>query len=159
MNDPMLLVVAAAEHPLIDIDWTIGVQFVIFVVTGFVASKLLFRPYLSLRDNRKQGIEGQREEAERFKAEAEARFRDYEQQLASARTRAHQESRKLQAEALLQERKLTKETADKTASFLRENRDTIASEVARAREELRSNTTDLGQKLASRLLGRKVASS
>ena len=156
MNDPMLLSVAAAEHPLIDIDWTIAIQFIIFVATAIVASKLLFLPYLKLRDSRHEGIEGQRAQAERFKAEAEARFHDYEQKLAAARARAHQENRKLQAQATTQERELVKEANARAAAYIAENRQTIATEVEQARKALHDKANGLGQQLAAKLLGREV---
>ena len=49
---------------MIDIDLTAVVQFVLFLVTLFISNKLLFQPYLVLRERRKAGIEGARNEAE-----------------------------------------------------------------------------------------------
>ena len=47
----------AAGHPLIDIDLTVFVQFGLFLLLFVVANKLLFQPYLALRERRKAGIE------------------------------------------------------------------------------------------------------
>ncbi len=46
----------AAGHPLIDIDLTVFVQFALFLILFVVANKLLFQPYLQLRERRKAGI-------------------------------------------------------------------------------------------------------
>jgi hypothetical protein len=45
--------VALAAHPLIDIDLTVLVQFGLFLVLFYATNKLLFQPYLALRERRK----------------------------------------------------------------------------------------------------------
>jgi hypothetical protein len=76
---------AAAGHPLIDIDWTVAVQAVLFLVMFVLANKLLFQPYLALREKRIAKIDGAREEAVRINAEVDAMRADYEQKLAATR--------------------------------------------------------------------------
>src|SRR5688500_6471443 len=97
----------ASGHPLIDIDLTVFVQFGLFLLLFFAANKLLFQPYLKLRERRKEGIDGARAEAERMTAQADAKLADYEKQLTSARTRANEEGRKVRAEATTHEKQVT----------------------------------------------------
>ena len=54
------------EHPLIDIDHTVWIQLLLFFVVAFIASRLVFRPYLRMRDERTAGIEGARDEGARL---------------------------------------------------------------------------------------------
>src|ERR1700716_2644189 len=105
MDQP--LVTLAAGHPLIDIDWTVAVQFGMFLVVFFVANRMLFQPYLRLRERRRAGIEGARAEAYRMTATADAKLADYEKQLKSARDRANDEGRKVRAEAAAHEKQVT----------------------------------------------------
>ena len=56
MQPTSLVEVAAANQPLIDIDGTVIIQFVLFVVMFFAANKLLFQPYLKLRAKRIAGF-------------------------------------------------------------------------------------------------------
>jgi hypothetical protein len=72
--DPTVLVTIAAgdSHPIIDFDYTVVVQLVLFLILFLVANKLLFQPYLRLREKRQAGIEGARHEAERMSAEADS---------------------------------------------------------------------------------------
>src|ERR1041384_3118999 len=105
--DQTPIVSLAGGHPLIDIDWTLFVQFALFLVLFWVANRLLFQPYLQLRERRRAGIEGAREEAERMTAEAEAKLADYEKQLAQARNRANEEGRKVRQAAAAHEREVT----------------------------------------------------
>src|SRR5579862_4981384 len=97
--DQSPIVSLAGGHPLIDIDLTVVVQFVLFLVLFVVANKLLFQPYLQLRERRKAGIDGARAEAERMTAQADAKLADYEKQFAAARDRANEEGRKVKQEA------------------------------------------------------------
>jgi len=60
------IVSLAAGHPLIDVDGTVVVQFVLFLALFAVANRFLFQPYLALRERRRAGIEGAREEADRI---------------------------------------------------------------------------------------------
>ena len=40
------------DHPLIDIDFTVFIQLLLFFVVAVIGSRLLFRPYLRMRDER-----------------------------------------------------------------------------------------------------------
>src|SRR5688500_20273796 len=97
----------ASGAPLIDIDWTVLVQFGLFLLLLLVSNSLLFQPYLRLRERRKEGIDGARAEAERMTAQADAELAGYEKQLAAARSRANEEGRKLRAEAAGHEQAVT----------------------------------------------------
>jgi F-type H+-transporting ATPase subunit b len=108
MNPTALFSVAASEsHPLIDIDLTIVIQLGLFLVMLVVCNKLLFQPYLRLREQRADKIDGARAEAERMTAEADTKLADYERQLAAARARASDEHRRIRAEAAAHERDVT----------------------------------------------------
>src|SRR4051794_23758886 len=79
MNPLYALAAAAAKDPpIIDLDSTVLVQLVIFIITAVVLSRFLFKPYLAVRAARGAGIEGARDEARRMDEEAKARIADYE---------------------------------------------------------------------------------
>jgi len=155
MDQP--LVSLASGHPLIDVDGTVVVQFGIFLLLFFVANAFLFQPYLRLRERRRQGIEGARAEAERMSAEAEAKLADYEKQLASARSRANDEGRKVRAEAAAHEKDVT----DKARAAAQQSIDQAAAkmrqETEAARLQLLPQANTLAKQIASKLLGREVA--
>ena len=100
MTQPVLMTLAsAAEHSMIDIDSTAFVQFGIFAILALVATRFLFTPYLKMREEREDGMEGARKDAENLSAEADAKLADYEEKLASARARAQIERPNIRAEA------------------------------------------------------------
>ena len=147
----------AAAHPIIDIDSTVFVQFGLFFLLLVVANKLLFQPYLKLRERRKEGIDGARAEAERTTAQADSKLADYEKQLATARNRANEEGRKVRAEAAANE-KTTTDTARATAQkSIDEATAKMRAQAEAARLQLLPQANAIAKQIASKLLGREVA--
>jgi F-type H+-transporting ATPase subunit b len=157
MDHSALSTVVASGHPLIDIDWTAALQFILFVVTYLVANRLLFQPYLDLRSRRKAGIDGARSEAERMTAEADAKLADYEKQLAVARNRAAEEGRKIRGEAVAHEREVTDKARATAQTAIDEAQAKMRAETETARGQLMPQANALASQMASRLLGREVS--
>lgn len=147
----------ASGHPLIDIDSTVFVQFGLFLLLFVVAKKLLFKPYLDLRERRKAGIDGARAEAERMTAQADAKLADYEKQLAAARNRANEEGRKVRAEASAHEKDVTDKARAETQKAIDEATAKMKQETEAARLQLLPQANTLARQIASKLLGREVA--
>lgn len=155
--DETPIVSLAAGHPLIDLDATVVVQFVLFLVLFVVANRLLFQPYLRLRERRKEGIEGARAEAERMTAQADAKLAAYEKQLAIAREGANEEARKIRAEATRHEREVTDQARALAQKALDDAQATVRRETEAARSQLMPQADALARSIASKLLGREVA--
>ena len=157
MIDQASSAIASGAHPLIDVDGTVVVQFVLFLIMYVVANKMLFQPYLALRERRRAGIEGARAEAERMTAEADAKLADYEKQLATARAKGNEEGRKLRTEATAHERDVTEKARTAAQKAIDEASTKMRAEVEEARSKLMPEANVLAQKMASKLLGREVA--
>lgn len=157
MEQTLVSTVASGGQPLIDIDLTAVVQFGLFVLIYLVANKLLFQPYLKLRERRKAGIEGAREEAERMTAQADAKLADYQKQLAVARDRAGEEGRKVRAEAAAHEKEVTDKARASAQKAIDEAQTKMRSETEAARVQLMPQAEALAKSMASKLLGREVA--
>ena len=155
--DQTPIVSLASGHPLIDIDLTAVVQFCLFLLVYWIANRLLFQPYLALRERRRAGIEGARAEAERMTAQADAKLADYEKQLAVARNRANEEGRKVRLEAAAHEREVTEKARAATQAALLEAQTKMRAETETARGELLPQAESIARAIASRLLGREVS--
>ena len=142
---------------IIDIDWTAAVQLGLFLLLFLVCNALLFQPYLRLRARRREGIQGAREEATRMTAEADARLADYESKLATARTRAGEEQRKVRAEAAAYERETTDAARKAAMKALDEANAKVQADTEAARKQLLPQAQVLAKTMASRILGREVA--
>lgn len=155
--DRALVTVAAGDsHPLIDIDWTVGVQALLFFAMFLLANKLLFQPYLRLRDKRIAGIDGARAEAERMSAEADAKLLDYETKLKAARGRAADEQRKVRADATKHELQVTEHGRKTAQTALDEAMTRVQRDTAAARAELAPTANVIARQMVKQLLGREV---
>ncbi len=150
------IAIASGDHPLIDIDGTMFIQFGLFLVLYVVANKMLFQPYLRLRDRRRAGIEGAREEAEKMTGQAEAKLAEYEKSLAVARAKGNEEGRKLRAEAAAHERDVTEKARTSTQKAINEAQDKMRAQTEAARKQLMPEAAALASRMASKLLGREV---
>jgi len=150
-------VAIASGHPLIDIDLTAVVQFALFLLIYWIANKLLFQPYLALRERRKAGIEGARAEADRMTATADAKLAEYQKSLAVARERAGEEGRKVRLEAAAHEKDVTDKARTSTQKAIDEAQAKMRSETEAARGQLLPQADALARSIASKLLGREVA--
>lgn len=155
--DQTISIVAAGGHPLIDIDATAFVQFGLFLLLMFVANKLMFQPYLALRERRKAGIEGARAEADRMTAEADAKLADYEKQLSTARARANEEGRKIRAEAVTHEQDVTNKARATAQAAIDDAQAKMKQQTEAARAQLMPQADAIAKQIASKLLGREVA--
>ncbi len=144
------------EHPLIDIDHTVWIQLVLFLIVALIGSRLLFRPYLRMRDERSAGIEGARDEAARLSAEADARLAHYESEIASARARANDERRTMRTEAATRQREATETARAQAASAFESARLRVERETNAARQQLMPRAAQTAEEIAGKLLGRKV---
>jgi len=151
------IVALAGGHPLIDVDGTVVVQFVLFLALFALANRFLFQPYLALRERRKAGIEGARAEAERMTAQADARLAEYEKQLAVARERAADEGRKIRLEGVAHEREVTGQARAAAQRATDEAQATMRRETDTARAQLMPQAAALANAISSKLLGREVA--
>lgn len=157
MNPTALVPVAAGNVPLIDIDLTVAIQLLLFGVMFFAANKLLFQPYLKLREKRIAGIDGARAEAERMSATAEDKLADYESKLAAARAKAADEQRKIRAEAAAHEREVTEKARTTAQKSLDEASAAVRRETDTARTELVPQAQLIARRMAKQLLGREIA--
>lgn len=155
--DTVVGVAAGNSHPLIDIDGTVFIQFGLFVVMFFAANKLLFQPYLALRERRIAGIDGARAEADRMSAEADAKLADYEAKLAAARAGAAEEQRKIRAEAAAHEREVTDRGRAAAQQAMDEATARVKAETAAARKDLQPQADAIARRMVTRILGREVA--
>src|SRR5690242_16895869 len=95
-----LLTLAPEEGPppLIDVDGTLLVQLALFLIMLAILSRVLFRPYMKLREARHKGIEGARQDAHAMQERAKTIIADYDNKLSQARLRGGEERTRLRAE-------------------------------------------------------------
>jgi F0F1-type ATP synthase membrane subunit b/b' len=157
VNPTLLLAVAAKDPPLIDLDSTVIIQLVVFILTALVLSRFLFRPFLAMRAQRTEGIDGARETASRMEEQARAQITDYESRFAKAKTKANDERAKVRNEAAERERDITDAARKQTEAAIESARATLNVEAESARKSLEPRAQEIARSIAQKVLGREVA--
>jgi len=146
-----------APPPLIDVDGTVLIQFGLFLVMLFVLSRFMFRPYLKLRDLRKEGIEGARQKAVDMDERAKKIVSDYEENLQKARQRGAEERLRLRQEGAARERQIVGAAREEVGRTTEAAKANVAKQAGEAKAQLDAQAQVLARQMASKILGREVA--
>lgn len=145
-------ITALASVPLIDIDGTIAIQFVLWFSVFILGGRWLFKPYLKMRAARFEGIEGAAAKAAAMVEEAEKKSAKYETELQKARERAADERRILRTEAATYKKEVTEKAKADAAKLLADSKATVAQQTASAHKELMPQAGALADAMVEKLI-------
>ncbi|MDF2697662.1 MAG: synthase sector subunit b [Labilithrix sp.] len=141
----------------VDLDASLLVQIVLFVVLLLILKPLLFEPMLKLFEEREKRIEGTRREASKEDERSAKALAKYEAVLAKAREAGAAERDALRAEGLRKEAEIMAGVRSVAAATIEQGRAALANEAKKTRTDLSAETAVLGRTIASRVLGREVS--
>ncbi len=153
-----LLFAVASERPLISFDGTLVVNIVLWLVLFVLLRPLLWEPMIKLFAAREGGMGGSRDEAKRLEAEAQVKREEYETKLKAARSAAATERDRIRSESLKREAEIIGEARNKVAEAIDAQRATLKVEREKLSAELKTMIPALAKDIASKALGREVAS-
>ena len=141
---------------MISLDYTILLQMLLFVFLWIVLTRVLFRPYLSLLEERERKTEGAEEESTSLEQEGERLRALYEEGIAKARAAGAAAK-----EAILQEVRQQREQAlsrarEEAFKSLEQVRLDIRNEVSRERGNMSREAEIIAQEMVGKVLGRRV---
>ncbi len=142
----------------VDLDGSLFIQLGMFLVLLLVLKPMLFDPMLKLFEEREKRIEGTRHEASKEDERSAKALAKYEAIVGKARDAGSAERDALRQTALKQEAELMTRVRAETAGTLERGRAEISKEATAARGQLKNDARSLGREIASRVLGREVAS-
>ena len=157
--DYLALLAASGGHkapPLIDVDGTVFVQFAIFMVLLFVLNTFVFKPYLAMRRDQEDSIEGAKARATSEQDNASEMLAGYEAKLLSARKEAAAERLVVRADGESKAQKtlaIARKSAEKQVVDAREKLEKVAPA---ARLALRTRADQLAKVVAAKVLGRAI---
>ncbi|MGH7829798.1 MAG: ATP synthase F0 subunit B [Candidatus Binatia bacterium] len=141
---------------MIALDYTIIVQIVSFLLLWFFLSRLLFRPFLRLLEEREQRTEGARAEAALLREEAERLRAEYEEQVMRAKDEGASIKEALRHEAAKARERLLGEARETASRRLEAMRAEMQRELQRGRELGAREADAVGAQMVEKILGRKV---
>lgn len=142
----------------IDLNKTVLLQMVIFAVLIVVLKPLLFDPILKVFALREERTEGERERARKLQLKAGDLLTRYEQELERVNEEASKERDQARIETARLEAEILDAAREVTQSIEREGRERIEREVSQLRADLQRQSQLIARQIASKVLGREVAS-
>ncbi len=141
---------------MIEINLTIVIQILQFLIVVFVLNRLLFRPISQVIDERQGKISAWEENTRNLKETASLKLEDYEKQLRKERVQARENQEQLNQELKQKEEENLRAVSEEAAQIVASTQQALAEERERLRLELRHQATELSQILVEKVLGRRL---
>jgi len=142
---------------MIEINLTIVIQVLQFLVLMFILNRLLFKPISQVMAERKAKINAWEEKTQNLQDSARVKLEKYENQLREERTQAQERQEQLTKELKKKEEENLRTVSEEAAGLIASAQRVIVEETERLRLELRQQAVELSQILAEKVLGRKVS--
>jgi len=155
---PVVSLAAEAEHApgIINLNLTLLLQTINFIILAIVLYKFLFKPLGSFMEKRAEGIRHSLEEAKQARDEVVRTRSEYEESLRAARQEAAALRQRMDREITEERERLIQQSREEAHRMISQARAEIQQEVRRAKAELRDETVTLSLTAAERLLQRNL---
>ena len=141
---------------MVDIDITLIVQIINFLVLLIILNALLLKPVVKHLNERDGNISSSHEEAKANMDRAGAMLTGFEVELAETRVTASQAYNGLQQEGMAEQKTMLAKAKADAQDKVEKARKEIEGEAARARQIIKSEMEKLPKDIAAKLLGRAV---
>jgi len=142
---------------MIHLDISILYQVALFVVLWLILSKLLFKPYQNLLDERERKTTGAQHDSSELEHEGARLKSQYEQRIAQAQTAAYAAKDVILQDARQQREKILGQARDEAAKELDQVRRDITDALEHEKRLADAEVSALARDMVSKVLGRSVA--
>lgn len=142
---------------MIEINFTIVIQVLQFLILVFLLNRVLFRPVSQVMAERQEKIASWEEKTRGLQETARLKLKRYEHQLQAGRAQALQRQEELTKELMKKEDEGLRAVSEEAASLVASTRESLKEETERLRQELRRQSREMSQMLTEKVLGRKVS--
>ena len=141
---------------MIDINLTIVIQVVQFLLLLFILNRFLFRPTINLIEEREQKITTWKEETKNFHESMQARLQSYENEILEAKAQAQEQQELVTVELQKEEDKKLEAVSEEAVRIVVSTREKLQEETELLRGQLREQAEEMSQLVAEKVLGRKA---
>jgi len=138
---------------MIDINYTLLIQAVIFIIFVFLINQFLFRPVVRLLEKRKEATTGSQEKALALQQRAEDEAALFEEKLARARQDAALERDGIRKDALEEQKVVIERAKRAIGTDVPALREKALKEAKKVEEILRKELEPLAKQIAEKVLG------
>jgi F-type H+-transporting ATPase subunit b len=141
---------------LINLDSSLIVQGINFLILLFILKRLLYKPFLAKMEERTQAIQKSLDEAQAARAQAARQQEENETRLRTAHAEAAAIRAQAMKEASEEQKRLVEAARAESQRLVEGAKAQMDADVRRAREELRREVADLATAVAEKLVRRSL---
>jgi F-type H+-transporting ATPase subunit b len=141
---------------MISLDYSVVYQIVLFLVLWVILSKVLFRPYMSLLEERERKTTGAEHDLSELEHEAARLRAQYEEKIAQAQATGNAAKEAILQEARQQREGVLSQARQEAMSILEGVRRELANQMQKERQLAAAEVRAIAQEMATKVLGRNV---
>ncbi|UCG13441.1 MAG: ATP synthase F0 subunit B [Deltaproteobacteria bacterium] len=141
---------------MIEINLTIVIQVLQFLILVFILNRLLFKPISQVIAERQDKIIAWEEKTSSLQESVRTRLESYESHLQEAQAQAQERQGQLKNEVKEKEEERLRAVSEEAARLVDSTKLELEKETERLRAELRQQAKEMSKVLAAKILGRKV---
>jgi len=141
---------------MISLDYSIVYQMILFVIVWWILARVLFRPYLSLFEEREKRTAGAQQSAAALAHEGARLKAEYDEVIAEARTRGTAAKEAIVQEGRRQREELIGSAREEASRMLERVRQELGVQLEKERQLAAAEAAAIAQELAVKVLGRSV---
>jgi F-type H+-transporting ATPase subunit b len=141
---------------MISLDYSVVYQIILFVILWFILSKLLFRPYLDLLDERERRTVGTQHDSTDLEHEGARLRAQYEEQIAQAHAAGYIDKDAILQEARRHRERVLNQAREEAMGMLEGVRREVAMRLEQERQFAAAEVRTIAQQMANKVLGRNI---
>ena len=141
---------------MVDIDSTLFIQLVLFLLLIWILNQVLYKPLLRIMDRRKEILDKAQEEVKNVQETIDRRVAEYEEKIRAAKMEAMGQKGDLAKEGAEAAKAITDKAKAEIAVMMGEFQAKLEKELAAAREVLRNQSIRISSEIAEKVLGRSI---
>lgn len=141
---------------MINVDVTLFIQMVNFLLLLVLMNLVLYRPIRRLVAQRNELVSKQRAGIDKAESEAQRAIREFEERLKAARAAGREKVQEMKEAAYRVEKDLLSQAAEEAAREVQAVRERIQKEIGQVRAQLQAQIQVFSKDMAQRILGRSL---
>jgi len=141
---------------MIELNFTLIIQLAIVLSLMGVLSQVLFKPFLSTLQERKEQVEGSEKKARELQLRTEELMERYREAIAAAQAQGATIREEIRKGSLAAEIEILQKAMEKANHSIQQIKNKIAEETGSARTALKIQAQNLSREIAEKILGRSL---
>jgi len=141
---------------MIELNFTLIIQLAIVLSLMGVLSQVLFKPFLSILQERKDRVEGAEKKARELQLRTEELMERYREAMAAAQAQGATIREEIRKGSLAAEMEILQKAMEEANHSIQQIKNKIAEETGSARTALKIQAQNLSRAIAEKILGRSL---